>query len=401
LGASVNIMPRSIFEHLKVANLKKIDMLVEMTDMSRKVPLGIVENTLVKINKFLFPSDFVIIDMLGEPNETMILERPFLTTIHAQIDVFKIEISLAIGEDRVLFDMDGSVCNNPSFTTGLVLLMAWMGQNADIKDGVLVKYVSHSNILVEKVYMANSIQEEESFNLLEIGDDLFSYESHACLQLDPCTQSWDNESIDTLDSVDNMQELEVEHEGMVRGPNLERITSRWHLCKPVWVFYDNECGKYYGMWPTCNPDLSFWCGYDAIYGKGENGMLEQCMCFRDHERQSVGVNRMIFANFFKLANEYNLRIRKKGYGLHDVWEQCKKYHTDTVYPWRDEGFEEQEKWESGIEKTDYKPPLVKIETFEIKRFSQQGNGIRVIEEDTTLLRIRGSRDGLLPLSFED
>ncbi|GKA28370.1 phospholipase-like protein [Tanacetum coccineum] len=83
LGASVNIMPRSIFEHLKVANLKKIDMLVEMTDMSRKVPLGIVENTLVKINKFLFPSDFVIIDMLGEPNETMILERPFLTTIHA------------------------------------------------------------------------------------------------------------------------------------------------------------------------------------------------------------------------------------------------------------------------------------------------------------------------------
>ncbi|GKA38407.1 phospholipase-like protein [Tanacetum coccineum] len=121
LGASVNIMPRSIFEHLKLANLKKTDMLVEMADMTRKAPLGIVENILVKINKFLFPSDFVIMDMLGEPNETMILGRPFLATIHAQIDVFNREISLGIGEDRVLFDMDGSVCNNPSFTTRMTI----------------------------------------------------------------------------------------------------------------------------------------------------------------------------------------------------------------------------------------------------------------------------------------
>ncbi|GJS24050.1 hypothetical protein Tco_0452682, partial [Tanacetum coccineum] len=46
--------------------------------------------------------------LLWEPNETMILERPFLATIHAQIDVFQREISLGIGEDRVLSDMDGN-----------------------------------------------------------------------------------------------------------------------------------------------------------------------------------------------------------------------------------------------------------------------------------------------------
>ncbi|GJZ29269.1 phospholipase-like protein [Tanacetum coccineum] len=55
-----------------------------------------------------------------------------------------------------------------------------------------------------------------------------------------------------------------------------------------------------GMWPTCNLNLSFCSGYDAIYGKGENGMLEQWMCFRDHERQSVGGNRMIFDDFLKV-----------------------------------------------------------------------------------------------------
>ncbi|GJS17116.1 phospholipase-like protein [Tanacetum coccineum] len=102
LGASVNVMPKLIFEYLKLANLKETDMVVEMADMTKKDPLGIVENILVKINKFPFPSDFVIIDMLGEPSETMIMGRPFLATIHAQIDVFKREILLGIGEDRVV-----------------------------------------------------------------------------------------------------------------------------------------------------------------------------------------------------------------------------------------------------------------------------------------------------------
>ncbi|GKF12020.1 putative reverse transcriptase domain-containing protein, partial [Tanacetum coccineum] len=55
-------------------------------DMSKTAPLGIVENVLVKIGKFLFPSDFVIID--NTPSKTTILGRPFLATIRAEIDVF-------------------------------------------------------------------------------------------------------------------------------------------------------------------------------------------------------------------------------------------------------------------------------------------------------------------------
>ncbi|GKC03017.1 reverse transcriptase domain-containing protein [Tanacetum coccineum] len=53
LGASINVMPRSIFEHLHLTNLKKTNMLCEMADMSKEAPLGIVENILVKIDKFL------------------------------------------------------------------------------------------------------------------------------------------------------------------------------------------------------------------------------------------------------------------------------------------------------------------------------------------------------------
>ncbi|GJR28597.1 hypothetical protein Tco_1104829 [Tanacetum coccineum] len=59
LGASVNVMPRGIFEFLKLTNLRKTNMLIEMDDMMKKAPLGMVENVIVGIDKFLFPFDFV------------------------------------------------------------------------------------------------------------------------------------------------------------------------------------------------------------------------------------------------------------------------------------------------------------------------------------------------------
>ncbi|GKA92211.1 reverse transcriptase domain-containing protein [Tanacetum coccineum] len=102
LGANVNIMPKSMFIHLKLTNLKETNMLIEMADMTKNATVGIVETVLVKIDKFLFPSDFMIINMLGDPNETMILCRPFIATINARIDVFDKEISLGVRKDRIV-----------------------------------------------------------------------------------------------------------------------------------------------------------------------------------------------------------------------------------------------------------------------------------------------------------
>nr|GEY12742.1 hypothetical protein [Tanacetum cinerariifolium] len=92
----INSHQKSMFEHLKLAQLKKTDMLVETADMTKRSPIGIVENALVKIDKFLFSSDFMVMDMLNTRNETMFLGRPFLATIHAEVDVYNKEISLAI-----------------------------------------------------------------------------------------------------------------------------------------------------------------------------------------------------------------------------------------------------------------------------------------------------------------
>ncbi|GJU64856.1 zf-CCHC domain-containing protein [Tanacetum coccineum] len=206
LEASINVVPKSVFEHLELANLKETDMLVEMADMTKKARYeynyGVIGEVMLK----------------GEPSETVILE-----------------------------------------------------------------------------------------------------------------------SIDTLDSSDNVEEPEAEHDNAKQILNLGKIMSRWHV------------------------------GYDAAYEKGEHGMLEQWMCFQDHERQSVDGNHMTFTDFLKvldsfdieadygrtrddpysrkfdeykkafdneieqLANEYDLRIGKKGYVLDNVWEKCEKFHGDILY----------------------------------------------------------------------
>nr|GEX01812.1 hypothetical protein [Tanacetum cinerariifolium] len=104
IDTSNNVMPRSIYEYLKLANLGRATISVKMDVMTQQETLGTMKNVLVKIDKFEFPCDFVVTDMAKNLGEVIILGRPFLETIHAQIDVFQEEISLRIGKDRIKFD---------------------------------------------------------------------------------------------------------------------------------------------------------------------------------------------------------------------------------------------------------------------------------------------------------
>ncbi|GJZ57109.1 retrovirus-related pol polyprotein from transposon TNT 1-94 [Tanacetum coccineum] len=138
LGAGVNVMPKSLFEHLKLAHLKETSMVVEMTNITKKAPLGIMEN---------YPS------------------------------------------------------------------------------------------------------KAKNFNPLEIENDVFSYDSPACLLLEQGTPSCSEESIDSVVSSHDMQELEV-------------------------AYFD--------------PDLSFCSGYDAIYGQEESGLLSNGYVFEIMKDKMLG-----------------------------------------------------------------------------------------------------------------
>ncbi|GJX95881.1 hypothetical protein Tco_0351679 [Tanacetum coccineum] len=224
----------------------------------------------------------------------MILGRPFLVTIHAQIDVFNGEISLGIGEDRLMFDVNGNT--------------------------------RHPKVLIEKVYVTYSIQDDESFNLLEIGDDLFSYESPACLQFEQCTRSCD-------DKIDHKRHN-------VKGNCIKFEDFLQDLVLNEWVLdsFDVE-GDYANK-------------FDDPYSRR-------------------------FDEYKKVFNN----------------EKCEQYHDGVIHAWHDERFEEDELWKSGIKKTEYEPPFVNIETFNIKRYSFKGG--------RSFVYITKQLDDALPLGREN
>ncbi|GKD80541.1 putative reverse transcriptase domain-containing protein [Tanacetum coccineum] len=77
-----------------------------MADRSMQSPKGIVKNVLVKIHKFIFPVDFVILDFIKDNKVPIILERPMLATAHARIDVFRGKILLEVGKEQVIFNVN-------------------------------------------------------------------------------------------------------------------------------------------------------------------------------------------------------------------------------------------------------------------------------------------------------
>ncbi|GKA13250.1 retrovirus-related pol polyprotein from transposon TNT 1-94 [Tanacetum coccineum] len=100
LGASISIMPYSLFKRLGLGSLKPIKMTIEMADRSMQSPKGIKGNVLVKISNFIFPVDFFILDIMEDENVPIILGRPMLETAHAKIDVYSKKISLGVGNDQ-------------------------------------------------------------------------------------------------------------------------------------------------------------------------------------------------------------------------------------------------------------------------------------------------------------
>ncbi|GKD48945.1 copia protein, partial [Tanacetum coccineum] len=176
----------------------------------KEVPIGIMKNTSIQIDKFSFLADFLIMDL---PDKTILLGTPFLETIHAQIDVFRKEITLGTENETVKFNKDGKKC-----------------QKADIS--------------TKDVCMTNFVQEEEDFNPLMMNDDIFSYESPACLKY--------NEQIRKEIHSINSSDKNIHDE---KKP--KKTPPIWHCCKLVHAM--NEA-KEWGTWPTCNPNSSVCSG---------------------------------------------------------------------------------------------------------------------------------------------
>nr|GEY96694.1 reverse transcriptase domain-containing protein [Tanacetum cinerariifolium] len=91
-GASINLMPLSIWKKLRLPTLNDTEMVLELADQTISKPTGVAENVYVKVGKFYFPADFVVLDFVADPRVPLILGRPFLSTAHALIDEYSQEV---------------------------------------------------------------------------------------------------------------------------------------------------------------------------------------------------------------------------------------------------------------------------------------------------------------------
>nr|GEZ66312.1 reverse transcriptase domain-containing protein [Tanacetum cinerariifolium] len=109
LGASINLIHLSIWKKLSLPELTPTQMILELANPSTTRPTGIAEDVFVKVGKFYFPADFVVVDYVVDPRVPLILGRPFLRTARALIDVHGKELTLRVSDVAITFKVGNTL----------------------------------------------------------------------------------------------------------------------------------------------------------------------------------------------------------------------------------------------------------------------------------------------------
>ena len=105
LGASINLMSLSMLKKIRDVEVRPTRMTLQLADRSIKYPHGIVEDLLVKVDIFLFPVDFVVMDIEKDVEVPLILGRPFMKTAKVIIDIDKGRLKVCVQDEEVSFNV--------------------------------------------------------------------------------------------------------------------------------------------------------------------------------------------------------------------------------------------------------------------------------------------------------
>ncbi|XP_038887023.1 uncharacterized protein LOC120077192 [Benincasa hispida] len=105
LGASINLKPLSIFKKINISNARPTTITLQLANRSITHPKGKIEDALVQLDKFIFPTDFIILDYEADREVPIILGCPFLATGRALIDVQKGELTIRVDDQKVQFNV--------------------------------------------------------------------------------------------------------------------------------------------------------------------------------------------------------------------------------------------------------------------------------------------------------
>ncbi|GJX32506.1 reverse transcriptase domain-containing protein [Tanacetum coccineum] len=110
-GASINLLPYSIYKKLELEALTPTRMTLELANRSISHPMGIAEDVVVRVDGFTFLADFVVVNFEPDPRVPIILGRPFLRTAKALIDLYEEKLTLRVGKDELVYYADKSEKN--------------------------------------------------------------------------------------------------------------------------------------------------------------------------------------------------------------------------------------------------------------------------------------------------
>ena len=108
-GARINLMHLFVVKRLSLGKLTPTAMILQTEDKTLALPEGILKDVLIKVGKFIFPVDFVVIDIEEDKQIPLLLGRPFLSTGAALIDVKKGELTLRVGDEAIPFNLNQSL----------------------------------------------------------------------------------------------------------------------------------------------------------------------------------------------------------------------------------------------------------------------------------------------------
>ncbi|KAM2957612.1 hypothetical protein FF2_024567 [Malus domestica] len=112
LGASINVMPYSVYASMNLGALKHDGVIIQLADRSNAYPKGVLEDVLVQVDRLVFPADFYVLEMDESdhaPSLPILLGRPFMKTAQTKIDVAKRLVTMAFGGDMISFKISESI----------------------------------------------------------------------------------------------------------------------------------------------------------------------------------------------------------------------------------------------------------------------------------------------------
>ncbi|GKC94888.1 reverse transcriptase domain-containing protein [Tanacetum coccineum] len=146
-GASINLLPHSIYKQLGLEALTPTRMTLELANRSITHPMGIAEDVVVRVDGFTFLADFVVVNFEPDPRVPIILGRPFLRTAKALIDLYEETLTLRVGKEELVYYADKSEKNkNKHFVHAISVIDFSKDDLTYPADFVVVDYVPDEQI---------------------------------------------------------------------------------------------------------------------------------------------------------------------------------------------------------------------------------------------------------------